>query len=71
MSSNSLFREEKDILDNKSRRPKKRYEINAKGENVLQYYGTVSGLIENEPNPRYYLFFPTSTHGTLDHIASR
>jgi DNA-binding PadR family transcriptional regulator len=34
-----------------SKRAKKRYAITEKGENVLQYYSVVSGLIEIEPNP--------------------
>ncbi|MCW4051250.1 MAG: winged helix-turn-helix domain-containing protein [Candidatus Bathyarchaeota archaeon] len=37
------------IVSRSSKRAKKRYQITAKGENVLQYYSMVSGLIEIEP----------------------
>jgi len=37
------------IIKKSGRRTKKRYDITAKGENVLQYYNMVSGLIEIEP----------------------
>lgn len=41
----------KEIISNTTgRRAKKRYEITDKGENVLEYYSMVSGLIEIENN---------------------
>lgn len=40
------------VLKRGDKRTKKRYEITDKGENVLQYYNMVSGLIEVEPTPR-------------------
>ena len=41
---------EEELVGRSSKRAKKRYEITAKGENVLEYYSVVSGLIEIEPN---------------------
>jgi predicted transcriptional regulator len=38
------------IVSRSSKRAKKRYDITAKGENVLQYYNMVSDLIEIEPS---------------------
>ena len=40
---------EESIVSRSSKRSKKRYEITAKGDNVLQYYNMVSDLIEIEP----------------------
>jgi predicted transcriptional regulator len=37
------------LSENRGKRAKKRYEITTKGENVLQYYSMVSGLIEVDP----------------------
>jgi len=42
---------EEELVGRSSKRAKKRYEITDKGENVLEYYSVVSGLIEIEPNP--------------------
>ena len=42
---------EEELVGRSSKRAKKRYAITEKGENVLQYYSVVSGLIEIEPNP--------------------
>lgn len=42
---------EEELVGRSSKRAKKRYMITEKGENVLQYYNVVSGLIEIEPNP--------------------
>jgi len=42
---------EEELVGRSSKRAKKRYMITEKGENVLQYYSVVSGLIEIEPNP--------------------
>jgi predicted transcriptional regulator len=41
---------EEELVGRSSKRAKKRYEITDKGENVLEYYNVVSGLIEIEPN---------------------
>ena len=41
---------EEELVGRSSKRAKKRYRITAKGENVLEYYSVVSGLIEIEPN---------------------
>jgi predicted transcriptional regulator len=38
------------LSESKGKRSKKRYEITTKGENVLQYYSMVSGLIEVDPS---------------------
>ena len=38
------------VVSRSSKRAKKRYDITAKGENVLQYYNMVSDLIEIEPS---------------------
>jgi predicted transcriptional regulator len=40
---------EEELVGRSSKRAKKRYEITDKGENVLEYYNVVSGLIEIEP----------------------
>ncbi len=40
---------EEKVISRSSKRAKKRYQITVKGENVLQYYSMVSGLIEIEP----------------------
>ena len=40
---------EEELVGRSSKRAKKRYEITSKGENVLEYYSVVSGLIEIEP----------------------
>jgi len=42
---------EEELVGRSSKRAKKRYMITEKGENVLEYYSVVSGLIEIEPNP--------------------
>jgi len=42
---------EEELVGRSSKRAKKRYMITGKGENVLEYYSVVSGLIEIEPNP--------------------
>jgi predicted transcriptional regulator len=41
---------EEELVGRSTKRAKKRYEITDKGENVLEYYNVVSGLIEIEPN---------------------
>ena len=38
------------VVSRSRKRAKRRYEITAKGENVLQYYNMVSDLIEIEPS---------------------